>query len=124
MKKKTPGNEDSNKNLETVDAVARAAHLWIRALCMTDQVSDGDRFALAGGLISGLCERLDLDPRIQQLVAYVYALLNGQDEDGAALSASRLMVHRPVPPAYRDAYEKGRDEAAGIVEMLAYHRHS
>ena len=91
---------------------------------MTEHLSEGDRFALASGLISGLCERLDLDPRIRQLVAYVYALLNGHLEDGQAVSASKLMVHRPVPPEYRDSYEKGRDEAAGILEMLAYHRHS
>ena len=123
MDERTPGNLEGNRKLETVDAVARAAHLWIRALCMTESLNEGDRLALAGGLIGGLCERLDLDPRIHQLVAYVYALLNGHNKDGEALSASRLMIHRPVPREYRDWHEKGREEAAGIVEMLAYHRH-
>ena len=74
---------------------------------------------MSGGLVAGLCERLDLDPRVQELVAYVYALLN--DEGTQALSISRMMLDQPVPRSQRLAYEKGRSEAAAIVEMLAYH---
>ena len=69
--------------------------------------------------MAGLCERLVLDPRVRELVAYVYALLD--DEGNQALSVSRMMLDRPIPPSNRDAYEKGRSEAAGIIEMLAYH---
>ncbi len=107
------------QSLETADAVARAAHIWVRSLCLNEHQEENERHALAGGLVAGLCERLVLDPRIRELVAYVYALLD--DEGSQALSVSRMMLDRPIPPSNRDAYEKGRFEAAGIVEMLAYH---
>ena len=105
--------------LETADAVARAAHLWIRSLCLSDSCKASDRQCIAGGLVAGLCERLELDPRVRELVAYVYALLD--DEGAQALSISRLMLDRPIQRTERQAYEKGRLEAAAIVEMLAYH---
>jgi hypothetical protein len=106
-------------SLETADAVARAAHIWVRSLCLNEHQEENERFALAGGLVAGLCERLVLDPRVRELVAYVYALLD--DEGSQALSVSRMMLDRPIPPSNRDAYEKGRSEAAGIIEMLACH---
>ncbi len=108
-----------NHTLETADAVARAAHIWVRSLCLNEHQEVKERHALAGGLVAGLCERLELDPRIRKLVAYVYALLD--NEGGQALSVSRMMLEQPVPPSMRQAYEKGRFEAAGIIEMLAYH---
>jgi len=105
--------------LETADAVARAAHLWIRSLCLGEQFEPGERHSLSGGLVSGLCDRLELDSRVSELVAYVYALL--EDDGGQALSVSRMMLRGPVPRSQRSAYDRGRQEAAGIVEMLAYH---
>jgi len=108
-----------NHPLETADAVARAAHLWIRSLCFNDSCKANERQWIAGGLVAGLCERLELDPRVRELVAYVYALLD--DEGAQALSISRLMLDQPIPRSQRQAYEKGRLEAAAIVEMLAYH---
>ncbi len=108
-----------NHSLDTADAVARAAHIWVRSLCLNEHEEEKERHALAGGLLAGLCERLELDPRIRKLVAYVYALLD--NEGGQALSVSRMMLERPVPPSMRQTYEKGRFEAAGIIEMLAYH---
>ena len=112
-------NSASRHSLETADAVARATHLWIRSLCMNEMQEAGERQALAGGLVAGLCERLALDPRVRELVTYVYALLD--DEGSQALSVSRMMLNQPIPPAKLVAYEKGRSEAAGIIEMLAYH---
>ncbi len=109
----------SRHSLETADAVARATHLWIRALCMNEMHEPDERHALAGGLVAGLCERLALDPRVRELVAYVYALLD--DEGNQALCVSRMMLEQPIPPARLMAYQKGRSEAAGIIEMLAYH---
>ena len=106
-------------SLDTADAVARAAHIWIRSLCLTEMHSAAERHALASGLVFGLCERLELDPRVQELVAYVYALLD--DEGSQALAASRMMLARSVPAIHLHAYKKGRSEAAAIVEMLAYH---
>lgn len=109
----------ANHSLETADAVARAAHLWIRSLCLGNMYSPNEQQCIAGGLVAGLCERLELDPRVSELVAYVYALLD--DEGSQALSISRMMLDQPVPHIQRKAYEKGRLEAAAIVEMLAYH---
>jgi len=105
--------------LQTADSVARAAHLWIRSICLNGTHEEGERHALAGGLVAGLCERLELNPRVRELVAYVYTLLD--DEGGQALAVSRFMLERPVPQPLREAYERGRSEAAGIVEMLAFH---
>ena len=106
-------------SLDTADSVARAAHIWIRSICLNEMQREDERYALAGGLIAGLCERLALNPRVRELVAYVYTLLN--DEGGQALTVSRMMLDQPVPPPLRHAYDRGRSEAAGIVEMLAFH---
>lgn len=73
---------------------------------------------MACGLVAGLCERLMLDPRVEELVAYVYALID--DERAQALATSRMMLARSVEPQHRHAYLRGVDEAAAIVEMLAY----
>ncbi len=108
-----------NQSLETADAIARAAHIWIRSLCLNELYEPGERQALAGGLVAGLCERLDLDSRVQELVTYVYALLD--DEGGQALEVSRTMLSQSLSAFDYPAYEKGRSEAAGIVEMLTYH---
>ena len=106
-------------SLETADAVARAAHIWIRSICLNEMQEEDERNALAGGLVAGLCERLVLNPRVRELVAYVYTLLN--NEGGQALAVSRMMLDQPVPAPLHHAYERGRSEAAGIVEMLAFH---
>ncbi len=105
--------------LETADAVARAAHMWVRSLCLGELQEEDERYALAGGLVAGLCERLELNPRVRELVAYVYTLLN--NEGGQALPVSRMMLDQPVPPSKLRSYLRGRSEAAGIVEMLAFH---
>jgi len=116
---KQPDLSLSAGSLKTADAVARAAHIWIRSICLNEMQKEDERYALAGGLIAGLCERLALNPRIRELVAYVYTLLN--DEGGQALTVSRMMLDQPVPLSLRRAYDRGRTEAAGIVEMLAFH---
>jgi len=121
----TKGRHDNNEPtaesdpLETADAVARAAHIWIRSLCLSELQGEDERHALAGGLVAGLCERLALDPRVRDLIAYVYTLLD--NEGGQALAVSRTMLDQPVPPLRLRCYERGRSEAAGIVEMLALH---
>lgn len=107
--------------LEAADAVARTAHIWIRSICLNEMQEEDERYALAGGLVAGLCERLDLNPRVRELVAYVYTLLS--DEGAQALAVSRTMLDQPMPAPLRRAYERGRSEAMGIVEMLALHDH-
>lgn len=106
-------------SLETADAVARTAHIWIRSICLNELQEEDERYALAGGLVAGLCERLALNPRVRELVAYVYTLLN--DEGGQALAVSRMMLDQPVRAPLRHAYERGLSEAAGIVEMLTFY---
>jgi hypothetical protein len=108
-------------SLQTADAVARTAHIWIRSICLSEVQGENERYALAGGLVAGLCECLDLNPRVRELVAYVYTLLG--DDGGQALVISRMMLDQPVPAALHRAYERGRSEATGIVEMLAFHDH-
>ena len=93
--------------------------MWIRSICLNEKEDAGQRRALAGGLVAGLCEHLALDPRVKELVAYVYTLL--ENEGSQALSISRMMLDQPVPPSQHIAYERGLAEAAGIVGMLAYH---
>ena len=105
--------------LETADAVARTAHIWIRSICLSEMQKEDQRHALAAGLIAGLCERLDLNARVHELVAYVYTLLD--NEGGQSLAVSRGMLKRPVQAPLRLAHERGRSEAAGIVEMLILH---
>ena len=105
--------------LDTADAVARAAHIWIRSIYLNQAQKEDERYAVAGGLIAGLCERLALNPQIRELVAYVYTLLD--DDGGQALAVSRMMLDQPVPAPLRLAYQRGRSEAAGIVEMLTFH---
>lgn len=105
--------------LKTVDAVARAAHLWIRSLCLNEVQTEEERYAIASGLVVGLCEHLELNHRIQALVAYVYTLLDNEGKQ--ALAVSRLMLDQSIPQSMRSAYTRGRAEAVGIVEMLGYH---
>lgn len=112
-------NSVEDDSIEIADAVARAAHIWIRSLCLSELEERGERHALASGLVAGLCERLEVNPRIRKLVAYVYTLLD--NEGSHALSVSRTMLERPVPLPKRHAYERGLSEAAGILEMLTYH---
>jgi len=116
---KITNNPAKDDSLETVDAVARAAHIWVRSLCLSEFQTEEERHAIAGGLITGLCRHLELDARIQELVLYVYTLLD--DEGNQALAISRLMLDQPIPRSTRHAYNKGKTEAAGIVEMLGYH---
>jgi hypothetical protein len=115
---KTIRNDEGKSSVETVDAVARAAHLWIRSLCLTEVTTEEERYATASGLVAGLCERLALTPRIQALVAYVYSLLD--NEGSRALAVSRLMLDEPASRSARGAYARGKSEAVGIVELIRY----
>jgi len=107
-----------DSSLETADAVARAAHIWIRSLWQDETQVDEERRALAGGLVSGLCDRLELSPRVREVVAYVYTLLD--NEGDRALAVSRTMMDSRTTKLLL-AFEKGRSEASAILEMLAYH---
>lgn len=110
-----------DNSLETADAVARAAHIWIRSLWQDETQADDERRALAGGLVSGLCDRLELSPRVREVVAYVYTLLDNDGDE--ALVVSRTMMESRTAKSLL-AFERGRSEANAILEMLAYHEKS
>ena len=116
---KRQAGRSEDQSVETADAVARAAHIWIRSLCLTEKQEPDERLAMACGLITGLCERLELDPRVRELVAYVYALLD--DEGCGSLAASRVMLQQSITPPNLPAFRKGLSEATAIVEMIWYH---
>ncbi len=106
--------------LDTVDAVARSAHLWIRWQGGLDPLRADERQALTGGLLSGLCDLMELDPRVQELAAYAVALL--EQCDAEPLKRARQMVARPDDPRLRAVHQRGRYEAHGIVQMLRAHQ--
>ena len=83
--------------LETVNRVARAAHVWIRHKQGTQPLipsaaSGQADHELAAGVISGLCDALFLDGQHALLTAYAYALLDGEDEQ--ALNTARAMSNQ------------------------------
>ncbi len=102
--------------LETVDAVARAAHFWNLSIGRELSIGAYERNAVAGGLLAGLCEGLAIESPLRELVAYVYAILD--NEGSQALAISRIMLIPPGPERLRCAYEKGRTQAHGIVARL------
>ena len=109
----------TDRNLETADAVARAAHLWLRKLGLNTIQNDLKRQALAGGLVAGLCDQLILNTEAKEVVAYVYTLLN--NEGPLSLPISRRMLEPPEASGDREAYDRGLSEATEIVELLTKH---
>jgi len=114
---KTLKIHSTERHLETADAVARAAHLWLRGLGLNKIQDEVERQALAGGLVAGLCDQLILNAEAREIVSYIYTLLN--DEGPGALAISRRMLEPPTTGDYRDSYDKGIAEATHIVELLA-----
>lgn len=112
--------ESAQPALETVNAVARSAHLWIRWLGGLDQLPADERQALTGGLLSGLCDLMELDPRVQELAAYAVALL--EQGDAEPVESARQMMAHPDSARLRAVYQRGRYEAHGIVLMLRTQR--
>ncbi len=108
-------------DLETVDRVARAAHLWVRHNVSAGQVHPASgaantRYPLAAGVISGLCEVFELDSRCSLLAAYAYALLDGESDQvmGVAYSLARL----PRDSGSRTAFNAGRAMAVDMIAVL------
>jgi hypothetical protein len=55
--------------------------------------------------IAGLCERLDVDPRIHELITYIYALLDN-DADGS-LDSTRVILQKAMAPENLSARQRG-----------------
>lgn len=64
--------------------------------------------------IAGLCERLDVDPRIHELITYIYALLDN-DADGS-LDSTRVILQKAMAPENLSARQTGVQEAEAIVK--------
>jgi hypothetical protein len=107
-------------SLDSVDAVARSAYLWIRHLCLCETLPADERRALTGGLVDGLGELMKLDARAQELVAYAITLRD--QEDAEALTMARQMMARPDGARLWAAFQRGRQEAYGIMQMLGSRR--
>ena len=117
---RTMPNHPELPALETVDAVARSTHLWMRWQNGLDPLPVDERQALTGGLLSGLCDLMELDPRVQELAAYAVALL--EQGNAEPLKCARQMVAHPDDPRLRAVHQRGRYEAHGIVLTLKNHR--
>lgn len=103
--------------LDAADAIARAVFLWVRFMGTTEPRAAREQRCLAAGLIAGLCERLQLEPRVLTLVSYAYVLMDGETDQ--ALAVSRSLLYRPARDCEREAFDRGLGDAAVIAEMLA-----
>jgi hypothetical protein len=110
-------------NLEIIDRVARAAHLWIRHGKSAQRFSSGhsrpaDHHNLVAGLISGLCDLLKLDSRCAVYSAYAYALLDSEKEH--ALAIAYLLLNQQIEKQYRSAFQEGQEAAYDLVAILRW----
>jgi hypothetical protein len=108
-------------SLETVDRVARAAHLWVRHGRAVRELSPGSgstarRHELAAGVISGLCDALALNGDDALLAAYVYALLAGEDDE--ALATATAVYRQRAEPSEHFAFIEGQSAAGDLLAIL------
>jgi hypothetical protein len=109
--------------LETVNRVARAAHLWIRhkqaaaPFVPSTTVVQADH-ELAAGVISGLCDALNLDGQHALLSAYAYALLEGEDDQ--ALHTAHALFEQGSSTAEAIAYREGKLMALEIIGVVQF----
>ena len=109
--------------LETVNRVARAAHLWVRhkqasAPYIPSTSAAQAHHVLAAGVISGLCDALLLDGQHALLSAYAYALLDGEGEQ--ALSTARALSTERRTTAEAAAFRDGKLAALDIIAVVQF----
>lgn len=109
--------------LETVNRVARAAHLWIRHKqairpLTPPPATEQTHNELAAGVISGVCDALALDGQHALLAAYAYALLDG--EDGQALNTARALSTQYRTVAEAAAFRDGKLTALEIIAVVQF----
>jgi len=110
-------------DLETIDRVARAAHLWIRHGQAGRHLSpipglNQTRHNLAAGLITGLCDALELDGQCALMSAYAYALLDGETEH--ALAIAYALSDRQIESQCRSSFLAGRAAANELIGVVRY----
>jgi hypothetical protein len=101
---------DHQQVLEVADRVARAAHIWIR------HGYPGARTDLVAGLISGLCDALELHDAHALLAGYAYTLIEGETVD--ALVTARSMLHRQSDSRYGPDFRAGLQAARDLIVLL------
>lgn len=109
--------------LETVNRVARAAHMWIRHRRAVSELFAAKLTAetgaeLAAGVIAGLCDALLLDVQHALLSAYAYALLDGEDE--TVLDTARALLKQQKSSVQASAYSDGRSVALEIISAVQF----
>lgn len=103
--------------LHLVDAIARAAHLWVRQLePATLRWREAAHLAFVGGMITGLCDGSGQPQHFRSWVAYVYALLDGSGCD--ALRLAHEILEAAADAAHGPDFERGRAESVGIKGWL------
>jgi hypothetical protein len=109
--------------LETVNRVARAAHLWIRHKQTIRPFTpppaiEQTHNELAAGVISGVCDALALDGQHALLAAYAYALLDGEDVQALSTARALSSQHRTVAEAA--AFRDGKLTALEIIAVVQF----
>ncbi len=100
--------------LRRADGVARAVHLWVKRralvrLCEGHEVSPEAERGYVGGLLDGLSEALELCEQEQQMAAYIFCLLNGDEKD--TLRAMRALLDVPMDTSLVESYLEGLNAA-------------
>jgi len=109
--------------LETINRVARSAHLWIRHKqaiqpYIPSTAGEQTHNEMAAGLISGVCDALALDRQHALLAAYAYALLDGEDEQ--ALNTARALSTKNRTIAEATAFRDGKLAALEIIAVVEF----
>ena len=109
--------------LETVNRIARAAHLWIRHKqafqpFIPSAATEQTHNELVAGVISGICDALVLDGQHALLAAYAYALLDGEDEQALNTARALSTQHRTVAEAA--AFRAGKLVALEIISVVQF----
>ena len=105
--------------IRDIDSMARAAYLWVRQQAFEQRfigmpINLAEETALAAGFLAGLRSRLNLSDSESTLVAYVYALMTGQ-QAGATLIAIKLVNREPDTFAACAGYLEGLKAARKML---------
>ncbi len=113
--------------LDTVDRIARAAHLWLRqrtlssgiSCTLTGSVTNQRRTRLlVAGFLFELCDALELTVQQGLFAAYAYVLLDGSDEQ--ALQIAEILLDARTTLQTSIVFEEGRSLAGEMLGLLEH----
>ena len=118
-------HQSTDSFIHDIDSMARAAYLWVRQQSFEQRftgmpVNPAEETALAAGFLAGMRSRLDLGDSESTLVAYVYALMVGQ-QTTATQTAEVLVKSDPGTFASCAGYLEGLRAARLILREGADH---